>query len=209
MSYCAPRLQSLLATTLLGLLTMSVFAPLAHAAQPSFEITPFVSYRAGGDFLGTAGDAVSLRSNTGLALAVNWRTADPANQYELLYSRQATDTEGSTSVPMKIEYLQLGGTTNLGEESDRVLPYAVGGLGATRFSPGINGLSQETRWSVNLGGGVRVPVTPRVRLRFELRGYLTWLEGKSDLFCDSGCALTAKGKTFFQYEVLGGASVSF
>jgi hypothetical protein len=110
---------------------------------------------------------------------------------------------------MKIEYLQLGGTTSLGVDNARVLPFAAGGFGATRFSPGPATLSQETRWSVNLGGGVRVPLTPQVRLRLEARGYLTWLEGRSALFCSANCTLVAKGKTFFQYEALAGVSVGF
>jgi opacity protein-like surface antigen len=192
-----------------SLLGMSSLMTPLQAAQPDFEVTPFVSYRAGGEFRDPANNDVKLEAGVVGGLAISWRTADPANQYELLYSRQATDTKHSPLVPMKIEYLQLGGTTNLGWESDWMMPFATGGFGASRFSPRLAGLSRETRWSVSLGGGMRLPVTQRFRLRFEVRGYLTWVDGKSDLFCASGCVLTAQGKSFFQYEALGGASVSF
>jgi hypothetical protein len=176
--------------------------------EPRFEVTPMLGYRAGGQFLDATNNHRNLNSRSALAVALNWRAAEANSQYELLYSRQATATEVS-AIPMKVEYLQIGGTTVVGDTAARVVPFAAGGFGATRFSPGRAALSDETRWAVNLGGGVRIPLTPQVRLRFEVRGYLTWLEGKSELFCSSNCALLAKSKTFFQYEALGGVSFGF
>ncbi|MGE0115584.1 MAG: outer membrane beta-barrel protein [Steroidobacteraceae bacterium] len=180
------------------------------AAEPVFEVTPFAGYRAGGQFRDAgSGDALDLSDGSGVALALNWRASEPGTQYELLYSRQSTDTGGATPVDLKIEYLQLGGTTVIGEDTGRVVPFAAGGIGAARFTPSPVGLSQETRWSFNLGGGVRIPLARHVRLRFEARGYLTWLGGNANLFCDGGCTIVAKGKSFFQYEALGGVSIGF
>ena len=178
------------------------------AAEPSLEITPFVGYRMGGQFKDGTGAKLDLNDHSSVALAFNWRAAEPGSQYELLYSRQATQTEGNTPIPFKVEYLHIGGTTPLGELNGRVVPFAAGGIGAARFSPGA-GLSQETRWSMNLGGGVRIPLAKQVRLRFEARGHLTWLGSNPELFCTGPCAVTGKRSTFFQYEALGGVSVSF
>jgi len=183
--------------------------------EPNFEITPFIAHRGGGGFeSGVTQEDMSLSGSTGLAVAVNWPATEEGTQYELLYSRQKTDTGSSTPIDMTIEYLQLGGTAVIGDAASRVVPFAAGGFGAARFSPGPSSLSQETRWAFNLGGGVRVPVAKHVRLRFEVRGYLTWVNGKSSLFCTSsdstaGCALSAKGETLFQYEALGGVSIGF
>lgn len=180
----------------------------ANAAQPKLEVTPFASYRAGGQFIGANGNVLDVEASNGLALAINWRTAEYGKQYELLFSRQDSKTDAGSPVNMQVEYLHLGGTVDLGAEGERVLPFAVGGIGATRFSPPA-GLSAATRWSMNLGGGVRVPLTEYVRLRVEARGYLTWMGGQANLFCAGGCVLTAKARTFFQYEALAGVSIGF
>lgn len=190
--------------------TLVLLAATCGAAEPRFEVTPFIAYRAGGQFKeGVSGNTLDLGGSSSAALAFNWRATEPGTQYELLYSRQAATTDGAAPMDLKVEYLQVGGTTPVGEDTARIQPFAAGGIGAARFSPGLTGLSQETRWSLNLGGGVRVPVAQRVRLRFEARGYLTWLGGNTDLFCNGACIIAAKGKTFFQYEALGGVSVSF
>jgi opacity protein-like surface antigen len=95
------------------------------------------------------------------------------------------------------------------------VPFAAGGIGAARFTPSVVGLTQETRWAFSLGGGVRIPIVKHVRLRLEARGYLTWLNGSSSLFCSGNntsttpCAIQAKGQTLFQYDVLGGVSFGF
>ncbi len=194
---------------LLGVALITPISGTARAAEPAFAITPMAGYRAGGKFLDGASAPLDVQAASSLALAFNWRASEPGAQYELLYSRQSSKTDSATPVDLKFEYLQLGGTTVVGDPLGRAIPFAAGGLGATRVSPADAALSNETRWSVNLGGGVRVPVANHVQLRFEARGYLTWIGGSSSLFCDSGCAIAAKGNTFFQYEALGGVSISF
>lgn len=191
-----------------GLLILGLVSGIAVAAEPAIEITPMLGYSAGGKFKDANDNTTDLKGKTAAALAFNWRASEPGTQYELFYGRQATNTKGTSPVDMKVEYLQIGGTTLVGEADMRVLPFAVGGIGATRFTPGA-GLDDKIRWSLSLGGGVRVPLTQHVRLRFEARGHLTWMGNHEDLFCAGGCQLNAKGKTFFQYEALGGVSVSF
>lgn len=207
-----PRLDRLYSrkTILSAMVAAWVLTATAAAAERGFEFTPLIGYHDGGQFRdGVTGTTVKLNNSGSLALAFNWRAAEPGAQYELFYSRQSTETDATTPIKMKTEYLTIGGTTIVGEPTTRVVPYAVGGIGAARFSPGLSSLTDETRWTLNLGGGVRIPVAAHVRLRFEARGYLTWLGGNSSLFCDAGCQLVAKGRTFFQYEALGGVTVSF
>lgn len=181
----------------------------ADAAERSFEITPFIVYRDGGQFQDSAGTGLDLAGRAGGALAFNWRAAEQGAQYELLYSRQSTATDAATPLDMNIEYLHIGGTTVIGELGARVEPFAAGGIGATRLTPDAASLSRETRWSFNLGGGVRIPVATHVRVRLEARGYLTWLGNNADVFCASGCSIAAKSSTFFQYEALAGVSIGF
>ena len=89
--------------------------------------------------------------------------------------------------------------------------YAVAGVGATRLTPNASGLSAETKPSVNLGFGYMVPIVPGLGLRFEVRGYATWIDSTGGLFCRSttGCAVSIKGNAFYQGEGLIGLTARF
>ncbi|HVY24618.1 MAG TPA: outer membrane beta-barrel protein [Steroidobacteraceae bacterium] len=199
---------------LTGVVTGVLMASAVQAAEPQVEITPFLTQRGGGGFYDTAGNDVNLLSKSGTAVAFNWAASEHGSQYELLYSRQSTHIDTTTPAAMRVEYLQLGGTTLIGNEDAHVVPYASGGIGAARFSPDSgSSLTEETRWAFSLGAGIRIPIVNHVRLRFEARGYLTWLDGSSSLFCNKGatapCPIQARGQTLFQYEALGGISFGF
>jgi len=204
-------LKRILLTLAMGILICGA----AQGAEPRFEITPFFTHRNGGGFQDAAGQEFNLLGKSGAAGAISWAASASDAQYELLFSKQSTLTDSTSPSAMRIEYLQLGGTTLLGDATAHVVPFAAGGIGAARFTPSIAGLTQETRWAFSLGGGVRIPIVKHVRLRIEARGYLTWLNGSSSLFCSSTststtpCAIRAKGQTLFQYDVLGGVSFGF
>jgi hypothetical protein len=51
-------------------------------------------------------------------------------------------------------------------------------------------------------------------LKFEARGYLTFIDTQSSIFCASGsfggvCSIRAKGSTFTQFDLLAGAAFAF
>jgi opacity protein-like surface antigen len=184
-----------------------------------FEVTPFVGYRFGGNFDvdvgGTARQSVDLDDHGSFALALDLRR-DEESQYELLYSRQETNLEpGSPLGPLGIdvEYLHIGGTLDVDQEM-LLKPYIVGTLGLTRFSPEPGSGSDNTRFSVSFGGGLRVPVSNHFSLRFEARGFLTFVDTNTAFFCSSSaaggfCAIHSSGSTFLQYELLAGAAFAF
>ena len=191
-------------------------APLAtHAEGPSFYVTPFGAFRMGGQFEdATTGATRSLASHAGFALALGRNPHESAQQYEVFYSRQETRVGGNTPFDIDVEYFHFGGTFDYGDEPERYSPYVVGGLGATRMTPHESGLDQETHWSVSLGGGVKVPLAKRVLARLELRGYFTFLNSNSDIFCISAngsanCAIRVRGNGLFQGEALAGVSFKF
>lgn len=185
------------------------------ALVPVFEITPFIGYRLGGDFdVEGASGGTDLDDHSSFGIALDLR-ADPGSQYELLYSRQAANLESDSplgALGVDVEYFHIGGTLLVGE-APRLRPYIVATAGLTRFSPEPDGADDDTRFSFSLGAGLRVPVSPRFGLRLEARGYLTFMDTDSSVFCVSAggavCAIRASGSTFFQYEVLAGAAVAF
>jgi opacity protein-like surface antigen len=198
-------------------------ASAAHREEPLlFEIAGFGSLAVGGQFsmqgggagnTGT-GDRVSLADHGAFALAADLR-ADEGTQYELFYSREATDLNGTLSVPhtdVTVEYLHVGGTVLLNDEVN-IKPYIVGGLGVTRLSPGEQG-STDTRFSASLGLGLRWPVTSHFFVRLEGRAFVTLVNDNTAVFCRSDqsgllCRIHGNGQTFVQGQFLAGAVFAF
>jgi opacity protein-like surface antigen len=185
-----------------------------------WEVTPFVGYRMGGDFdledaTGTAAGDADLENHGSFAIAANLKV-DETSAYELFYSRQETslkDASPLAPLDLNVEYLHLGGTLALNEELP-VLPYMGGGLGITRISPQGGTGSEDTRFSVSLSGGLKLPITERFGVRLEARGYLTFINSDSQFYCASGsfggvCSVRVRGSTLFQFELLAGASFAF
>jgi hypothetical protein len=199
-----------------ALLAGSTAVEQAYADEPpQFSICPFVGYRVGGGFrLSDTGQLISLDDHDAFALAVDAR-ADEGSEYELFYSRQSTALRGNGFVPVGtvVEYLHIGGILALADEG-RIKPYFGGGLGITRLSPGLAPGSNDTRFSVSLASGLRVPLTQRFSLRLEARGYITLLNTDTTLFCrsDQGgalCQVRGRGSSLFQADFIAGATYAF
>jgi opacity protein-like surface antigen len=201
---------------ILAFMASLAFTVEACAEEPlQFAVSPFVGYRVGGDFrLNDTGQAVSLNDHGSFAIAVDAR-AEEGTEYELFYSRQSTELR-SNGVPLAgttVEYLHVGGTVAFADE-ERIKPYFGGGLGATRLSPGLAPGSDDTRFSLSLSLGMRVPLTRNFLLRFETRGYFTPLSHDTAVFCrsDQGgalCQIRARGSSLFQGDFLAGATYAF
>lgn len=191
----------------------------AQALEPPpsrFEIAGFAGYRAGGDFeLEDTGEELDLDEHGSFLISLNLRR-DEVSQYELMYARQETRLQSDTTLgdfAVDVEYLHIGGTLVV-NELHLLRPYIIGSLGATRFSPSPADADDDTRFSISLGAGLRVPVSQRFSLRLEARGYLTFVESDSAIFCASGsfggvCALRSSGSTFLQFDVLAGVAIAF
>ena len=188
---------------------------------PTFEVTPFVGYRFGGDFdldSTTGGDAVNVDLNDdasyGIGLGIY---RDATSFYEFFYSRQDADLDtGGTSlgsVDLKTEYLHFGGTLLYPLER-WLVPYLSLTIGATRFDPQSGGgYDSETKFSASLGGGLRFPITENFATTLALRGYFTFVDSDTEIFCiGSGgvdCLLRTSGSTFTQGEAQLGFSFTF
>jgi len=179
-----------------------------------FEIAPFAGYRAGGAFRDTSIDENrDIDENASFGIALNLRR-DGESQWELTYSRQDTRIAAlpGASVPesldLRVDYLQLGGTYFFSESDHQGFdPYVVGGLGVTRFTPARTGLNDRTEPSINVGIGMRVPVSKRMALRIEGRAYVTVLESSGSIFCrsdnvDAACTIHARATGLWQLEAL-------
>lgn len=183
----------------------------AYAVE--FELAPAAGYRFGGQFQDLAGvEDVDVEESAAFALAFDVGYA-PGQAIEIFYSRQDTAVEEATpQFDLDIEYFQVGGVATFASESP-FEPFAVGTIGAARFTPGAGG-EDERRFAATLGGGARYPLTKNLALRFEARAYFTFFDSDAALFCisdDTGatCRLRARGSVIWQVEALAGIAFRF
>jgi opacity protein-like surface antigen len=181
-----------------------------------FEIVPFVGYRVGGGFTAVdTGQSADLDAHQSFGLALDLRR-DEGSQYELYYGRQSTAVGATATTPsarLRVEYLHIGGTTVLSDETPGK-PYLLGGLGVTHFTPDSTQGRADTRFSLSLGVGTRVPFSAHFSLRLEVRGYLTFSNSDTAFLCRSDqtgafCQFHAHGSTFTQFDFLAGAAYAF
>jgi opacity protein-like surface antigen len=192
----------------------------------NFEIAGFGGWTLGGEFklqgggaivnneVTSTGSRIGLLDHLSYGFAADFRASDSA-AYELFYSREPTRLtviNGATPTDVTISYLQLGGTLMLDEGERAVRPYAIGGLGITRLSPGEDA-NTRTRFSGSVGLGLRWAATQHLALRVEGRGFVT-LMNNDRVFCksdDSGllCRVHGNGTTFVQGQLLAGAAFTF
>lgn len=194
----------------LGVLLL--LAPAAVRAERGFEITPFAGFRFGGSFEdNTTGTDLKVGESGSFGLILGLRDT-PETHYELFYGFQRTDLRGGGTFggnplfDLDIHYLHLGGTYEFPLE--KVTPFVSGGVGLTFLDPSGAGLDSSTNFSLSLGGGMKIPITSRVGVRLEGRGYLTILPDSTEIFCVSSggaaCAVRVTGDVLGQFELLGG-----
>jgi hypothetical protein len=199
-----------------GLLLASA---LGAAAAPGNDnaVTLYGAYRSGGSFTDSASQT-TLKLDSSPAGAISLDLAlDARRQVQWYLSHQRTELDLGTAaqpaatptkLPLQLTYLHLGGSVFFDGPVGKG-PYVVGGLGATVFSPGLAGLSNEVRPSMNLGIGYQWPLAERIALRLEARGYVTLINSNGGFFCSGGCVVAIQGDTLTQGEVQLGLSFGF
>jgi hypothetical protein len=194
---------------------------LTAQAAPRFEIIPFVGVRTGGGFDvvdDTTGEerSADLDDAASYGLGLGLRAHDHGT-YDLLYATQEARLDASDpavdGVDIRVDYLHVGGTALFPDDRFYV-PYLSLGIGATLLEPQQGAFDSETKFSASIGGGFRFPLGEHAAVVLGLRGYLTFIDSDTDLFCISdvqqaGCLLRSSGSTFFQTEALLGLSAMF
>ena len=196
-----------------GLATWLAVSSVGADAQTT--MTVYGGARAGGEFEDASGNGHTFKLDRGttVSASVDWPLGD-GRVGQVFYSFQRSALPGRAfgqpaSVAVNISYLHLGGRVFFDGDPRRGGGYVVGGLGATFFSPGLAGLSDEVRPSGNVGVGWQWTLAPNVALRTELRGYLSVINASGEFFCSGGCVVSLRGTTLLQAEGLLGLSIGF
>jgi len=197
------------------LLFISITAS-AEDKNNNIEITPFVGYRFAGDFNAINSDAeittnIRLNEDTSYGFLLAW-DYDRKRQGELLVSHYTSRFSQGLNLAsndnLAITYVHIGGNVPI---SDGVVPlFVTGGLGLTHFSPDDSLLSDETRFSFNLGLATKILISEQISLRFGGRVYATLFNSDSQIFCNKqNCAVSISSDLWIQSEVNVGITFSF
>lgn len=149
--------------------------------------------------------------STGAFMLVLGTDLDGARELQLQFLQQSTTLSpggGVAPFDLTVRYLHVGGTAFIDGPIGRG-PYAVGGIGATFFSPSASGYGSETKASMNLGFGYYWPLTDKVALRAEARGFFTLVDSSGGFLCSGGCVAVIKGDLFSQYGAMLGVTARF
>ncbi|MFC1764438.1 outer membrane beta-barrel protein [Planctomycetota bacterium] len=186
-------------------LVLMTFTSIVFAADRKAEITPFVGYGFGGEFEEYSTDTkLMVAEEPVYGLAIDWAAAENT-QYEFFFSHQDTKLNSSNGLTppeaktdLNISYAHIGGLLNFGD--DRVSPFICGGLGLTHFDPQDYG--SQTKFSINLGGGVKFFLTEKIGLRLEGRGFGTLVDNNVWFHSGSGgAAIGVSGDAFWQFQL--------
>lgn len=164
----------------------------AQIRSNTVEISPFYGRLFGGEFARGSNSLFQERvdaddANT-YGVRVGFNTSESA-EFELQASR--TDTHfvshasgdvfgsgGDRLGDLRIDYLLGYGTFNFGHR--RVVPYVTigGGVGRLQPSATVEPARDTTRFTGSLGAGLKVFINPHFGLRFDGRGYSTYLNSR-------------------------------
>ncbi|MBR9726414.1 outer membrane protein [Shewanella intestini] len=154
---------------------------------------------------------LSIKESDHLGVMLGVTTKDPGNIY-VMYSQQSTQigTHWGSSNPISdvdIHYYHVGGT--LFFSYDNLKPYVTASVGVTQLRPNA-GFSNESRFSMAVGGGIKYHLSKKVALFAEVKAYATLFNSSSTLFCDAtNCAWNIKGDVMWQSQANAGLSFSF
>lgn len=195
-------------------LVVIVLAP-AFAEAQRFEITPFAGYRFGGGFDDfDFGDNFDFEDTDSLGVVLSFGVSEGAF-VELLYSTQETGLQEEagffgdrTLFDVTVDYWHVGGLYqwNIGQ----MKPFVVATVGITEFDPRPEALSSETRFSMGIGGGIKLMLGDHFGFRFEGRGFTTFVDSEDEIFCDPSRCYGYTDTTFlWQVEARAGIVLAF
>lgn len=81
----------------------------------------------------------------------------------------------------------------------RLVPFLAAGIGAMNLDPDLQGMSADTRFMANFGGGFKLFFTPQVALRFDWRGHFVNIGDRHedcDWWDDHNCGYNDEWITF-------------
>jgi hypothetical protein len=181
------RTTALLATTTWLTIIAVTLLGAATAGAQSIEITPTFGYRWGGTIYHEDNPTLSYDADLRDSEAYGLTIDIPINEHmllELSADHQSTGLQKDelfaptdNGFDLDINYYHIG---IMGQwPTGHVAPFVVGGFGVAELRPDAPGLSNASRFSSFLGGGVKIPLAEHLAFRIEGRGYWSDTSGSN------------------------------
>ena len=181
---------------------MTAFAVLpTELRAQTVEVTPFIGYRTGNDFLGTStGGNLDHSGASSLGVVVDVLFGPPTDgiKVEGIFSRQRVQF-------VDVDHAQVGGIYELSD--GRARPFLAALVGFTRYAS-----PADTQFRLCLGGGagVKLFATPHIGLRVDGRVYSTFVDTAVVGLCGgNGCAFAFRVSPAWQFDATAGIIVAF
>lgn len=178
--------------------------------------TQMVSVHAGGqifdlgDQLDVTGTEVNAEFNVGGRYQYDF-SDHVGVEADLTFSPSDFDFAGPTLTTRDVDTLYYTGNViyNILPAAN-IVPYVTGGAGAvTLFVDNLGSTTNETRFVGNFGGGVVVPMTQRLGVRFDVRNYIYQFDNLENAFGEGVTFPPGFDETVNDLSVSGGVSVLF
>jgi opacity protein-like surface antigen len=183
-----------------------------HTGAVDYQVTPVSGYRISDSLQDEiTGGNLELDETSASGFILSARR-DNVSWYDFLFNRQDTvlhDSFNATTLNVRIDYYHLGGTVYY-RSKHNIIPFATGGLGLTHASVSDSSLDSESRASLSVGTGLKLPLTERIGLRLEIRMYGTLIDANGSILCANGaCTARLNGNFYAQFETSAGLSIAF
>jgi len=162
----------------------------AQGTASSVEITPTVGYWFGDtlargttgtfDFDVTIDDAPAYGLRLGYKFTENWGLEGFLSRGRADLVTGADELFGGESTIGKIDLTvaEIGFEGSFGHS--RLVPFLAGGIGAMNLDPDLAGMSSDTRFMANFGGGFKLFFSRSVAFRFDWRGHSVNIGDRED-----------------------------
>jgi len=212
------RYKQILSIEILKVAVVALCMLVNTKAVAEVFVAPFGGYSFGSSELSASDNDGVEKSSLKFAESNNWgvmagvTTADPGSIY-LLYSHQPSQLKVTSNLnqgvitDLDVDYLHIGGALYFPKGNFR--PYITTSAGLTQMRPD-DSFSNETNFSLAIGGGAEYQIAPRFSVFADIRGYATFINSSQSLFCNNGnCKWFVDAELMWQGQVNMGAKLIF
>lgn len=181
-----------------------------HAEGPPVEIMPALGLRGGADLESRTPGIPAAEADASATFGVEVDVALRADGwFEGFYDHQKLDfTEpaaaGGGTFDVNVDYLQFGGRYEPGQ--GKVRGFVDATLGLTHYG-GSADFDNTLAFSGSIGGGVRIPMSKKLTLRLEVRGYGTFTDTALSVNCGPGCVTHFSAGGWYQVAGRAGLAI--
>ena len=196
---------------ILSLLVTLFVLPQQAFSQKGIEISGYTGWMLGGK-VNLYNGSLKVEDGQNWGITMSYSIA-PGMHAELMYNRLVSDlvvreygNEPYVATKISTQYFHIGAVKELMYEGV-VRPYGTGSLGTTIFSDqeGLN--SDKWRFSIGLGGGLKIFPTERIGFRFQARMLVPlYFNG---IWIGTGGGGATASSTIVQGDFTGGLILAF